>query len=105
MNLNCVTNQRKKGIVRTYSLCCDTYKKYSKLECSCHYTNYKNLCKIVLESINSLISKVELDEEKIMKRLRKLKNQGTAADDNTSKKVAKKEKRLSEIARIYAKLY
>lgn len=105
MNMNCVTNQRKKGIVRTYSLYCDTYKKYSKLECSCHYTNYKNLCKIVLESINSLIFKVKPDEEKIMKRLRKLKNLGTIADDNTSKKVAKKEKRLSEIARIYAKLY
>ncbi|WP_091235707.1 zinc ribbon domain-containing protein [Fontibacillus panacisegetis] len=91
MNLNCVTNERKKGVVRTYSLYCDTYKKYSKLECRCHYTNYKNLCRIVLESINSLISKVELDEDKIMKRLRKLKNQGAMSDDNTSKKVAKKE--------------
>lgn len=105
MNMNYVTNQRKKGIVRTYSLYCDTYKKYSKLECSCHYTNYKNLCRLVLESINSLISKMEMDEEKIMKRLRKLKNQGTAADDSTAKKTARKEKRLSEIARIYAKLY
>ena len=64
-----------------------------------------NQRKIVLESINSLISKVKPDEEKIMRRLRKLKDQGTVADDNSSKKVAKKGKRLSEIDRIYTKLY
>jgi len=69
------------------SLTCYTYTKYGREKCTCHHTDYDNLCKLVLQRINNVIKMVRLDEQKVLAKLHKAKN----IKANSSKPVFKRE--------------
>lgn len=93
----------KNGIARG-SLCCNTYRKYSKSVCTAHLIRYDNLVEIIRHRLNTLISMAKLDEEKLIAKLKKIKSSPTV-NNSVQKKIATHEKRLAEIDRVFMKLY
>lgn len=88
------------------SLTCYTYTKYGKAKCTCHHTDYDSLCKLVLQRINKIIKMVQLDEQKVLTKLHKEKNIKTnSTNEGVKRKIASLEKRQTEIATVFAKLY
>jgi site-specific DNA recombinase len=106
LTFNCKT---RKGTVKTtitYSMSCYTYVKFGKSACSCHYIDYDKLCKIVLHSINDVIKMVNIDEDKMLKKLREIMNDGNNNEaDGICRKINALEKRLADISMIFTKLY
>ena len=97
---------RRKELNGTRYLICATYISHGKARCTNHYTNYTMLSEVVRQRLNHLIGMVKLDEGRVRAQILKEKelNDGRAGE-NAAKKIARHEKRLSEISRIYAKLY
>lgn len=98
----------KRGKMRktTKHLTCATYTTHGKARCTSHYTSYDMLSEVIKLRLNRIIGMAKISEDRVRKEILKSKNQsGSLATDTAAKKLAKNDKRLSEIERIYAKLY
>lgn len=85
---------------------CATYTTHGKARCTIHYTNYTILCEVVKQRLNRIIGMVGLNEDRVRAQILKEKDRNHGlAGETAAKKIARHEKRLTEIARIYAKLY
>jgi len=105
-SINLKTVRRKGRKSSTLTMVCATYVSHGKARCTVHYTNYIMLCEVVKQRLNRLISMVELDKGKIRAQILKEKElHHGLAGETAAKKIAKHEKRLVEISRIYTKLY
>jgi len=103
LNFNITSRKKPNG---TRYLSCATYTSHGKARCTIHYTNYNMLCEVVKQRLNRLIGMARVNEDRVRARILKEKEQNHGLSSETAvKKIAKNEKRLSEIARIYAKLY
>lgn len=99
------TSPKKNGNFTEY-LCCGSYTTFGKTRCSIHYVNYRNLCELLRQRLNSIIGMVNVSESKVREKILQSKLQNDDTNEaNIGKKLAQNEKRLGEISRIFAKLY
>jgi len=98
--------KRGRDMKITRYLTCATYGRYGNSRCTSHYISYDMLSELMQSRLNRIIKMVNVNPEKVKAKILREKNQAsTLADENAVKKLARNEKRLSDIARIYTKLY
>lgn len=95
------TGTRKKGA--KYSLVCCKYKLYGSKECTNHFIDYDELCKIVLEKINSYLKLTNEQKSKIIKDLASY--DARPANFKKEKQIKKLEARKSDISKIVKGFY
>ena len=85
---------------------CETYSSHGKIRCTNHYIGLELLEEVVKQRLNPIIGMVHLSESKVRKAIENAKNKSTDFTISAMKKqLAKNEKRLSDIERIFGKLY
>lgn len=90
----------------TRYLTCATYGRYGSSRCTSHYISYDLLLELVQSRLNRMIRMVSLNAERVKAKILRERNLASAlADENAAKRLARNEKRLSDIARIYTRLY
>ncbi len=90
----------------TKFLTCTTYTSHGKARCTNHYVSLNMLTEVVSQRLNRIIGMVQISESKVRKAIQ------SAQSDNHSftttaleKQLAKNQKRLADIERIFTKLY
>jgi hypothetical protein len=98
--------KRGRSMKITRYLTCATYGRYGNSRCTCHYISYDMLSELVQNRLNRIIKMVNVYPDRVKAKILREKNQAsTLADENAVKKLARNGKRLSDITRIYTKLY
>lgn len=103
--LRFATNRQLKSGDYQYLSC--SSKDYSLVEkCTMHYIRYDTLQEIVLQKIQDLYQKVELDEQAIARKLSKMeKEKSSKAHKKERAELQKLETRRSELDKVLPRLY
>lgn len=90
----------------TKYLTCATYTSHGKARCTSHYTSLDMLTEVVRQRLNRIIGMVQINESKVRKAIQSAQSDSQSVTTvSLEKQLTKNQKRLTDIERIFAKLY